>query len=161
VFGVVIPDSVGLFRSSDQAGLWTRVEGLISMTSATDLKISPDQTHLYVSLLDLGIYRADILVSHVSEHETNLPRRLRLLQNYPNPFNASTVIQFELYEGAEITLSLRDILGRETSVNVQEKKPPGRYNLVLDARTLSTGIYFCRLSTSLGEKAAIKLLLIR
>ena len=42
----------------------------------------------------------------------NHPTRFRLLQNYPNPFNPETWIPFELAEATEVSLAIRDSLGR-------------------------------------------------
>jgi len=68
-----------------------------------------------------------------------------LSQNYPNPFNPSTTIKFELPKASIVTLSLYDILGREVSELVNEKKNAGWYEVKFDAAGLSSGVYFYRL----------------
>ena len=67
--------------------------------------------------------------------------KTRILQNYPNPFNPSTNIQFELTYKAFVTIKIYDILGRELSTIINEKKEPGIYNIIYKATNVSSGIY--------------------
>ena len=75
-------------------------------------------------------------------------RTYNLKQNYPNPFNSSTTIKYELPKSAEVRLSVYDILGREVSVLVNEKKDAGIHEVKFDASGLSSGVYFYRLTAS-------------
>ncbi len=75
----------------------------------------------------------------------NLPERFVLEQNYPNPFNPSTTIKFELPTASHVTLSVHDILGREVSVLVNERKNAGVYDVKFDGSSLASGVYFSRL----------------
>jgi hypothetical protein len=77
--------------------------------------------------------------------ETNSPGRFVLLQNYPNPFNPSTTIKYELPRASQVTLTVYDILGREVSVLVNEKKGVGVHEVKFDGSGLSSGVYFYRL----------------
>jgi len=73
---------------------------------------------------------------------------LALLQNYPNPFNPSTTIKYELPSSSEVRLSVYDMLGREISVLVNEKKGVGVHEVKFDAAGLSSGVYFYRLQAA-------------
>jgi len=82
-----------------------------------------------------------------------IPTTIRLSQNYPNPFNPSTVIEYtvggvRLQESGvrDVRLVVYDILGREVAVLVNERKPPGIYEVRFDASGLSSGVYFYRLT---------------
>jgi hypothetical protein len=75
-----------------------------------------------------------------------LPGSFSLAQNYPNPFNPSTTIRYELPVSAEVSLTVCDILGREVSVLVNERKEAGTYEVKFDASVLSSGVYLYRLS---------------
>ena len=81
----------------------------------------------------------------VGERPKEVPSFFSLAQNYPNPFNPSTTIRFALPKRSTVTLKLFDMLGRELATLVDEELPPGDYEVVFDARGLSTGVYFYRL----------------
>lgn len=70
-----------------------------------------------------------------------------LYQNYPNPFNASTIIEYSLPENTIVTIKLYDILGRTIKILVNSYKESGTHKYILDARDLSSGIYFYELIT--------------
>ena len=69
-----------------------------------------------------------------------------LSQNYPNPFNPATQIQFSLPATGFVTLKVYDALGREVATLVNERKDAGTYGAMLNAASLSSGIYFYRFS---------------
>jgi hypothetical protein len=69
----------------------------------------------------------------------------QLYQNYPNPFNPSTTIQFSIADPQFTILKIFDLLGREVSLLVSEKKTPGNYSVMWNAEGLASGVYFCRL----------------
>jgi len=69
----------------------------------------------------------------------------RLEQNTPNPFNPATVIRYELGAETEYTLTLFDALGRKVRTLEQGHKAAGRYQLVLAADDLPSGVYLYRL----------------
>jgi hypothetical protein len=98
-------------------------------------------TALLLGIADeLGISTSAVIASGARH-----PQSVRLYQNYPNPFNPSTTMRFELPEAAEVKLAVYDILGREVSVLVNERKIAGSYELKFDASGLSSGVYFYRL----------------
>ena len=67
-------------------------------------------------------------------------------QNYPNPFNPSTTIKFELPQSAIVRLSVYDMLGREVSVLVNERRNAGVHEVKFDGSNLASGVYFYRLT---------------
>ena len=80
----------------------------------------------------------------VSESTAAAPLAYRLAQNYPNPFNPNTIIKYELPKSSMVRLSVYDILGREMSVLVNERKDAGSYEVEFDAAGLASGVYFYR-----------------
>jgi hypothetical protein len=89
------------------------------------------------------------------DHNTGAttPGSISLEQNYPNPFNASTLIRFTVagsreygVGSKEVKLAVYDLLGREITVLVSEKKAPGDYDVKFDGSGLSSGVYICRMS---------------
>ncbi len=86
------------------------------------------------------------VVSHIQESAiVNRENSYRVLQNYPNPFNPSTTIKFELPKSSEVRLSVYDMLGREVTVLVNERRDAGVHEVKFDASGLSSGVYFYRL----------------
>jgi len=75
----------------------------------------------------------------------SLPVTFALHQNYPNPFNPRTTIKFDLPQFSEVKLAVYDILGRELSVLVNEKREAGYHEVHFDASRFSSGVYFYRL----------------
>jgi hypothetical protein len=78
-------------------------------------------------------------------NENMLPAVCALAQNYPNPFNPKTTIRYELPRGSQVRLSVFDILGREVSVLVDEKRDAGVYEVRFDGSALASGVYLYRL----------------
>lgn len=70
-----------------------------------------------------------------------LPQQYQLLQNYPNPFNPTTSIRYDLPKAGFVKITVYDILGREVRVLVNGEKNADHYEILFDAKSLSSGIY--------------------
>jgi len=80
------------------------------------------------------------------EEENNLiVDEFSLSQNYPNPFNPTTKIRFTISDVLFTTLKLYDVLGNEIAILVNEEKPSGNFEVVFDASSLPSGVYFYQL----------------
>ncbi|MBW7887328.1 MAG: SBBP repeat-containing protein [Bacteroidetes bacterium] len=88
-----------------------------------------------------------------------IPAEYSLSQNYPNPFNPATTIRYHL-AGIEhagktaVSLTVIDLLGREIAVLVNAEQTPGMYEVMFNASSLSSGVYFYHLRT--GNFSEIK-----
>ena len=76
-----------------------------------------------------------------------IPNYYFLNQNYPNPFNPVTNIKFGIPESGNVRLVVYDILGKEVTTLLNERKNPGTYEVKFDASQLASGIYFYSLQT--------------
>jgi hypothetical protein len=76
-----------------------------------------------------------------------IPVSYRLYQNYPNPFNPSTHIEFDIPEYIRTQIVIFDICGREIVKLLDKELQPGRFSVVFDASSLSSGLYFCKMIT--------------
>ncbi len=95
------------------------------------------------------------------------PTEFSLSQNFPNPFNPTTTIKYSIPKSAstfsegpggglkaptsrgdfaKVRLVIYDMLGREVSTLIDEKKSAGIYTVLFNAHSLSSGIYFYRLN---------------
>ena len=81
-------------------------------------------------------------------------------QNYPNPFNPSTTIRYVLPQASHVTLTVFNILGQEIATLVDEFQTPGLKSVVWNARGVSSGVYFYRLTAGVAS-ATRRLLLLR
>lgn len=88
-------------------------------------------------------------------NEKSIPDEFVLNQNYPNPFNPSTKIKYTLsYQSASVVkgqmsnvrLTIYDVLGRVTTILVDEKQRPGNYEVEWNAAKQPSGVYFYELT---------------
>ncbi|MBT8401717.1 MAG: T9SS type A sorting domain-containing protein, partial [Rhodothermia bacterium] len=77
--------------------------------------------------------------------DEELPTEFALKQNYPNPFNPVTTIRYELPKSSNVQITLFDVLGREVRKLLDADRKAGRYDLVVDASTLASGMYVYRI----------------
>jgi hypothetical protein len=73
------------------------------------------------------------------------PLKYELVQNYPNPFNPTTEINYRLPVASNVNLAVFDLLGRQVSVLVDERKDAGNHSVRFDASRLASGMYVYRL----------------
>ncbi|MGA9407914.1 MAG: T9SS type A sorting domain-containing protein [Bacteroidota bacterium] len=86
-------------------------------------------------------------VTGVADAQSLLPKEFSLAQNYPNPFNPSTQIAYAVPKASQITLEIFDVLGRRVATLVNGVMQPGFYTANFNASSMSSGIYFYRLSS--------------
>jgi len=112
-----------------------------------------------------GISINQLIDSHIKvnstavelKNQTLMPETCILKQNSPNPFNPSTIISYSLYKKGSVQLKIYDLLGKCVSTLVDTFQNPGEYQIEWQAKGLSSGVYFCRLTS--GESIqTIKLL---
>ncbi len=84
-----------------------------------------------------------------------------LKQNYPNPFIKFTKIEFSVPESQNVGLYVFNILGKEVykyNLNVVGNK---RYSVTIDAKNLSSGIYFYMLKTEKNGTLKRKMIILK
>lgn len=100
----------------------------------------------------------------VENEVDNIPSEYALSQNYPNPFNPSTTIKYSiavhtsLAATQQVSIVVYDILGRKVATVVNKEQKAGNYEVIFNAESLTSGIYFYKLQT--GDFAATKKLLL-
>jgi hypothetical protein len=64
-----------------------------------------------------------------------------LSQNYPNPFAGSTVINYELTSGSDVTFSIMDLTGRKVMEVNEGMMPAGSHTFTFAGSSLEPGVY--------------------
>jgi flagellar hook assembly protein FlgD len=80
-----------------------------------------------------------------------VPQAFELSQNFPNPFNPSTSISYMIPVGANVRLEIYSVIGQRVRLLDEGYRPPATYSVMWDGRdeigqTVSSGVYFCRLT---------------
>ena len=90
-----------------------------------------------------------------------IPGMLTLRQNYPNPFNPSTTVPFVVGTRGRARLEVFDLRGHRVAVLFDGPAAPGRtYTARFEGSHLSTGVYYCKLTSS-GSARVIRMMLLR
>jgi hypothetical protein len=98
-----------------------------------------------------GLYHFSQLIfkqTSAAAEKKESPEVFSLSQNYPNPFNPVTKINYALLQAGFVTIKVYNVLGEEISVLVNEEKPAGYYEVMLDGSNLPSGIYIYQMSLS-------------
>ncbi|MDQ3021963.1 MAG: T9SS type A sorting domain-containing protein [Bacteroidota bacterium] len=83
-----------------------------------------------------------------------VPVKFELSQNYPNPFNPSTKIEYQLPKDGNVNISVYDNSGKEIMSLVNEFKTAGFYTVNFNGSSISSGIYFYKISS--GNFSGVK-----
>jgi hypothetical protein len=121
--------------------------------------IVADEEYIYVA--DEGSLQIlKLTTTGTGETEYELPLAIDIPRNYPNPFNASTTIEIELSEAADIDLSVYNINGQIIENLKCGLMEAGSYSVVWDAHDVSSGVYFARLTAD-GISKSLKMQLLK
>jgi uncharacterized delta-60 repeat protein len=86
-----------------------------------------------------------------------------ILQAYPNPFKTETGIHYQLPQPGVVIIAIYNVSGQRIKTLVSEYKDAGYYTVRWDGRsqdgkTVSNGVYFCRMRA--GEYTSVKKILL-
>jgi hypothetical protein len=113
---------------------------------ASDLDGDGDMDVLSAALYNPNIaWYENLLVSSGIKNNTIKPVNFSLHQNYPNPFNPKTIINYELPTTLIVELSIYNQLGQKVLTLVSERQSAGTHQVELNARNLTSGVYFYHL----------------
>jgi photosystem II stability/assembly factor-like uncharacterized protein len=156
----------GVYRTTNQGNLWVNFNsGPILPTYATRtfaMRTTLDSTLFtgvgstsVISPPGMGIYEYTFnpLVG-VTGNNGNIPKEFALHQNFPNPFNPTTNIQYDIPRASIVNITVFDAAGRVVKELVNDHRNIGKYNVVFDASSVSSGIYFCKITA--GDFTATK-----
>jgi beta-glucanase (GH16 family) len=108
---------------------------------------NPDVTTPFPDTMEVDYVRVYQLATTVGgDLQGQIPDQYDLLQNYPNPFNPTTTIRYGIPRRSAVKLALYNTLGQPAGEFVNGEMDPGYYELTLDGKRLSSGVYFYRLT---------------
>ena len=95
-----------------------------------------------------------------------LPTRFALRQNFPNPFNLSTIVPVDVPAQSYVALEVFDLLGRRVVTLFSGDISAGRHYFEWNGTnasgmTLSSGVYFARLSVPNGRMLVTRMNLVK
>jgi hypothetical protein len=153
------------FAPSSELTNYQIANGSTSETSKTFIIFSMSDTSLSTGVHILGsfsglnnsitmteVFISDengngVITSNGENGNIGIPKDFSLNQNYPNPFNPVTMISFQLPKSGFTNLKIYDVTGRLVKTLVSELKQAGYYKLEFEASSLSSGVYFYKLSS--------------
>ena len=108
-------------------------------------------TSLEVKQFDRGdnVFIKDGLtvISSISTSEV-ISQELELFQNVPNPVLDNTSISFYLPQDGNVRLTVSNSLGQEVITLTSAEYTKGMHSLQMDAKSISTGVYFYKLEAN-------------
>ncbi|MCH8325347.1 MAG: T9SS type A sorting domain-containing protein [Bacteroidetes bacterium] len=95
-----------------------------------------------------GVFTSTLsdIITDVKEISNSIPNNFVLSQNYPNPFNPSTNINFSVPLSSFVSVKVYDVLGKEVASLVNEELKAGSYKFNFNAKGLTSGVYFYRVT---------------
>tara|TARA_Y100001970_G_scaffold292164_1_gene432254 strand:- start:1654 stop:3798 length:2145 start_codon:yes stop_codon:yes gene_type:complete len=125
--------------TDDFVGVYYNIPDYAYGSTTGDLQWADYKQWIYA-----GVYMNDLGSDQTVSVDNNVsaPTKFSLSKNYPNPFNPVTNIDYEISKSAHIALDLYDITGKHVKTLINEQKPAGSHQFVLDAERLSSGVYF-------------------
>ena len=123
---------------------WAATGGIIT---STGLYTALDQGEFTITSSSKGI--SDTAKVYVQEtlvlNNYKRPTKFQLFQNYPNPFNPETAIKFNVKKKCYVRLDIYDIQGKWNNTLVGSILDSGEYEVVFNAASLPTGIYYYKI----------------
>jgi hypothetical protein len=144
----VFSDSLGILYSLDQGFTWKPMnDGIPNFKFAY---FASGVNGLYVSLQTGELYHSSLPATTSTVNTTNDNCSV-----FPNPLGAEGNIEYLLPSHSIISLSIYDALGRIVDTPIPEQpQEAGDHTLSFDTKSLSPGIYHCRLRR--GSEVSVK-----
>lgn len=145
-----------LFFASSQAGISVSIDNGETWTFQNDglsldnrfgaLAVDPDG-FVYAGTQNGHIFRT-IASTHVSTFTGfEPPTQLVLHPVYPNPVESKSRLDFDLDRGANVLISVYDVLGRLVQIVDQRFLSSGAHSIEFDAANLRSGVYMFSVQT--------------
>jgi photosystem II stability/assembly factor-like uncharacterized protein len=144
----VVGDNANIYKSTNGGSTWTKQLTNINNNNLNAVQFVDANNGWAVGDNGWILHTScgGAVTSVLENRSDELLRGFSLSQNYPNPFNPTTVIDYQIATRSLVSLRVYDLLGREIATLVNEEKSPGMYKASWDANTVSSGVYFYRIT---------------
>ncbi|MBN2762510.1 MAG: CotH kinase family protein, partial [Bacteroidales bacterium] len=165
-------DIICSFRFNDGTDWPDTPDGMGNSLVPTDINPDNDQNDPYywrASYATGGSPGHDDLFTAAITAEMPQKRNAVLNQNYPNPFADVTYIDYQLYDNAQVILSVYNMMGQKINTLVNRHQPAGVYQVEWNTadhagNNVAHGIYFYRIEIISADQTEVitrKMLLMR
>jgi len=140
---------------------------LINYTTTTGIDVTAQPfSYYYVTATDFSGNEGKPAIVHALTGVGSTPGKYVLsVSAYPNPFNPLTTVRYTLPAKGHVTLDVYDLRGERVATLVNEDRDAGAYTATWHGTndrgaTVSSGVYFAKLSAPKGERS-YKLVLLK
>lgn len=129
----------GVSRSIDGGRNWKAMNTGLPDGQAVNIEIDPVSPNIIYGCCSAGLFRYESSFNPYADVEAIT------IGNYPNPFVYGTTIEYAVAQPCRVRMKVYNVAGKEVATLVDKIQSPGRYMVSLDARNLSTGVYFIKM----------------
>ncbi|MBK6537930.1 MAG: T9SS type A sorting domain-containing protein [Ignavibacteria bacterium] len=140
----LIATDVGVFITNNYGGSWSELADGLPNTVAMHLDYNRASNKIRIGTHGRGVYEITNLTG-IPSISAGVPQGFSLDQNYPNPFNPSTTIKYNIPEKGNVSLKIYDVIGREVASLVDQIQEAGNYEILFNASSLSSGVYYYKI----------------
>ena len=122
------------------------------------IEVAPNGTKvmemsLPTSVASYRVFRQNWSSTAVASADPAARGALSLSPGWPNPFRTRTVLFANLPSGSGVSVRVLDVQGREVrGVARATAEAGGRYRVTVDLTGRGAGVYFCQVSSALGQR---------
>jgi len=146
-------DTLCSFRYNDGAGWPASADGLGNTLVPVEINPAGSQSNSFdwrASLESGGSPGRDDIITEAITAQVPVHQNSVLNQNFPNPFTEITYIDYQIFEDAQVKLSVYNMVGQHVITLVNRRQPAGLYQVDWNAadhsgNRITNGIYFYRI----------------
>ncbi|CAN5539912.1 hypothetical protein BH10BAC5_BH10BAC5_05800 [soil metagenome] len=160
---IYVGNDLGVYVSTNSGSTWNLFSTGMPTAMIFDLSISYPNRKLRAATYGNGIWER-LLVQNpvsVSNISTGIPDGFRLYQNFPNPFNPSTNIRFDILKNSNIKIRVYNSQGKEIEQLVNTELNAGSYEIMWNATSVPSGVYFYIMESAGKIVESKKMLLVK
>lgn len=136
---------IGVFYTENYGEDWIELADSLPNCAVINIDYHSASNMVRAATHGRGIWELGIPIGIIN-YNNEVPKEYALQQNYPNPFNPSTIFKYSVKSKGFIEISIYDILGRKIETIINKEQNPGTYTVQFDAASLSSGVYFYKLT---------------